>query len=130
LAVHARLAGEDVLDRVVEHVPEREHARDVRRRDDNGIRGLRRFRIRDEKFSVEPELIPLVLDRLRFVSFWNLAHFFNKANSMLSTSACKLASMMFSLTPTRPHSRLPSVDSMRTRVRAAVPATPSRMRTL
>ena len=71
LAVHARLAGEDVLDRVVEHMAEREHAGDVRRRDDDGICGLRRFRIRDEKFSVEPELIPFVLDRLRLVCFWD-----------------------------------------------------------
>ena len=37
LAVHARLAGEDVLDGVVQHVPHVEHARDVGRRDDDGI---------------------------------------------------------------------------------------------
>ena len=74
LAIHARLAGEDVLDRVVENVAKREHAGDIRRRDDDGIRRLRRFRIRDEKLSVEPELIPLVLDGLRFVSFGNFAH--------------------------------------------------------
>ena len=49
---------------------------------------------------------------------------------MLSASACKLASMMFSLTPTVPHSRLPSVDVMSTRVLAAVPVLLSRMRTL
>ena len=40
---------------------------------------------------------------------------------MLSTSACRLASMMFSLTPTVPHSRWPSLDWMSTRVFAAVP---------
>lgn len=57
-------------------------------------------------------------------------HFFNKAYSMLSTSACRDAVMMFSLTPTVPQSRLPSVDWISTRVFAAVPATPSRMRTL
>ena len=38
LAVHARLAAEDVLDGVVEHVPHVEHAGDIRRRDDDGIR--------------------------------------------------------------------------------------------
>src|SRR5208283_3598625 len=37
LAVHARLAGEDVLDGVVEDVAHGEHAGDVRRRDDDGI---------------------------------------------------------------------------------------------
>ena len=38
--------------------------------------------------------------------------------------------MMFSFTPTVPHSSLPSVDSMSTRVVAPVPAAESRMRTL
>jgi hypothetical protein len=37
-------------------------------------------------------------------------YFFNNAYSNESTSACKEASMMFSLTPTVPHSRLPSLD--------------------
>ncbi len=54
----------------------------------------------------------------------------SRACSMLSTNACSEAAMMLVLTPTVPHSRLPSVEVMRTRVRAAVPATPSRMRTL
>ena len=52
------------------------------------------------------------------------------AYSMLSTNACKLASMMLSCTPTVPHSSLPSVDSIKTRVRAPVPAVVLRMRTL
>lgn len=55
---------------------------------------------------------------------------YKSAYSIESTSACKLASMIFSLTPTVPHSVLPSVDVISTRVRAAVPATPSRIRTL
>ena len=37
---------------------------------------------------------------------------------------------MFSLTPTVPHSSLPSLDSISTRVLAAVPVAVSRMRTL
>lgn len=57
-------------------------------------------------------------------------HFFNSAYSIESTSACKLASMMFSLTPTVPHSRLPSLEVMSTRVLAAVPVVPLMMRTL
>ena len=44
-----------------------------------------------------------------------------RPHSILSTSACKLASMMFSLTPTVPHSRFPFVDWMSTRVFEAVP---------
>jgi len=38
LAVHARLAAEDVLDGIVEDVPHVKHAGDVRRRDDDGER--------------------------------------------------------------------------------------------
>ena len=47
LAVHARPAGEDVLDGVVEDVAQREHAGDVRRRDDDGIRRRWPTRARD-----------------------------------------------------------------------------------
>ena len=57
-------------------------------------------------------------------------HFRVREYSMLSVSAWRLASMMFSLTPTVPHSFLPSLDWMRTRVLAAVPVLDSRMRTL
>ncbi len=70
LAVHARLAGEDVLNRVVEHVPQVEHAGDVRRRDDDGIRrapGRHARRVGGEATLLQPEVIPLVLDGLRFV---------------------------------------------------------------
>ena len=57
-------------------------------------------------------------------------HFRRRAYSMESTSAWRLASMMLLLTPTVPHSRLPSLDMMRTRVFAAVPVAPLMMRTL
>jgi|GEM_PF-4300890 len=52
------------------------------------------------------------------------------ANSMLSTRALRLASTMFSWTPTVPHSLSPSVEVIRTRVFAALPPTPPRIRTL
>jgi len=55
---------------------------------------------------------------------------FTRAYSRLSTSACRLASTMLSCTPTVPHSVVPSLDSISTRVRAAVPLFESMMRTL
>jgi iron complex outermembrane receptor protein len=55
---------------------------------------------------------------------------FSRAYSRESTNAWREAVMMFSLTPTVPHWRLPSVLAMSTRVLAPVPATPSKMRTL
>ena len=49
---------------------------------------------------------------------------------MPSTSASQLASMMLSDTPTVPQLRWPSVETIRTRVFAAVASWPSRMRTV
>jgi len=56
--------------------------------------------------------------------------FFSSPYSRLSTSACRLASMMFSLTPMVVQLDTPSLDSMSTLVRAAVPTDESTMRTL
>jgi len=53
-----------------------------------------------------------------------------RANSMPSTRAWRLASMIFSLTPTVPHSSRPLEDWISTRVLAAVPVLDSRIRTL
>src|SRR5208282_3707218 len=47
-----------------------------------------------------------------------------------STSACQLASTTLLDKPTVPHRRLPSVDSIKTRTRASVPAPLSSTRTL
>ena len=46
LAIHARFAGQDVLDRVVQHMAHVEHAGDVRRRDDDRVGRLGRSRDR------------------------------------------------------------------------------------
>src|SRR5438093_2876893 len=152
LAIHARLASQNVLDGIVEHVAQRECAGDVGWRNNNRVSGplLADARgIGDKALLVGPKLIPFVLDRLRFVGFGNFRHatiqemisispkcrkwssstyFLVSAYSMLSISACKLASTIFSLTPTVPHSSLPLLDSIRTRVLAAVPVVESRMR--
>ena len=56
--------------------------------------------------------------------------FFVSRYSMDSARAWRLASMMFSSTPTVPHSALPSLDWISTRVLAAVPVALSRIRTL
>src|SRR5438552_2906684 len=56
-------------------------------------------------------------------------YFFNNPYSILSTNAPRLASIILSLTPTVPHSSLPFVDSINTRVLAPVPLPESRMRT-
>src|SRR6185369_13746283 len=65
-----------------------------------------------------------------YITLYICQYVFTSANSMLSTSACKLASTIFSLTPTVLHSSVPSVDCSRTRVFAAVPVAESRIRTL
>ena len=77
LAQHARAAGEDVLDGVVQHMAEREDARDVRRRDDDGIR---RALLADARgvgfkaFVVEPLLIPAGFDFRRRVGLVEFGH--------------------------------------------------------
>ena len=55
---------------------------------------------------------------------------FQIAYSSESISAAAEAAMMFVSLPIVDHSRVPSVESMMTRVRAAVADAPSRMRTL
>ena len=72
--VHARLAGENILDRIVQNVPEREHAGDVGRRNDNGVSRLARMRIGAETTPFQPKLIPFLLDRLGDISFGNFGH--------------------------------------------------------
>src|SRR5690606_3590789 len=69
LTLHAVVADKDVLQRVIEGVPDMERARHVGRRDDDGERlgtgprtcpGL-------EGFGFEPRLVDAVLDRAGFV---------------------------------------------------------------
>ena len=69
LAVHARLAGEDVLDGVVEDVAHVSTPVTFGGGMTMEYAGLADCAFGDEKLSVQPELIPFVLDGLRFVSF-------------------------------------------------------------
>ena len=71
---HARATGQNVLDRVVEHVSKSEHAGHVRRRNHDRITRLRRSWIGMEESFREPVGIPLRLDRLRFVRLWDFRH--------------------------------------------------------
>jgi hypothetical protein len=77
LALHAGLAGEDVLDGVVEDMAEGEDAGDVGGGDDDGVR---RAAFRDpagvggETAVFLPVRVPLVLDGLGLVSLGDLAH--------------------------------------------------------
>ena len=72
--LHAGQAGQDVLDGVVEDVPQGEHAGDVGGRNDNGVGRLARQRIGDKALPVEPELAPFLLNGLGFVGFGNFGH--------------------------------------------------------
>jgi hypothetical protein len=77
LPEHASAAGEDILDRVVEHVAECEDARDVRRRDDDGIsRALfaDARRIGFKALLIEPTLIPAVFGFARGVGLGQFGH--------------------------------------------------------
>ncbi len=141
LAVHARLAGKDVLDGVVEHVPHVQHARDVGRRDDDGVapawltRGWPRSSSASARSHTTSLLPPAVRKPWGFQTYpcksvQSVSQRRISAYSRLSTSAWRLASMILSFTPTVPHSSLPSVDWISTRVRALVPVEDSRMRTL
>ena len=67
LALHAVVAAEDVLKRVVEHVPEGENAGDVRRRDDDGIRLLLRIRFPVKIPGGFPFREPFRFDLSRFI---------------------------------------------------------------
>ena len=71
VALHALPAGENVLERVVEHVAHGENASDVRRRNDDGVGGFRRRRVRGEVAIAQPVGVPFVFDELRLVGFGN-----------------------------------------------------------
>ncbi len=74
VAGEAGAAGEDVLDRVVEDVAEREDAGDVGWRNDNGVGWLGGFGVGGEIAGGEPLGVPFFFDGLGFVAFRDLGH--------------------------------------------------------
>ena len=68
VALHAVVADQDVLQRVVERMAHVQLARDIRRRDDHAVRLLALVDLRVEELILLPELIPLLLKRLRVIN--------------------------------------------------------------
>ena len=74
VAAHSVPSHDDVMLGVIEHVAHVEHAGDIRRRDDDGERRFGGLGIGGEAALLQPEIIPFVLNGLRFVGFGNLGH--------------------------------------------------------
>src|SRR5437762_5464284 len=72
--LHPRAACENVLDRVVQSMAEREHSRDVRRWHHNRKRWLRGLRICYEIAILQPALIPLRFNGIRIVPLRKFNH--------------------------------------------------------
>ena len=70
----ARAAGENVLERVVEHMSERQDAGHIRRGDDDRVGGLGRGGVGGEETILNPPGIPFIFDGLGFVGFVQFGH--------------------------------------------------------
>ena len=68
VALHAVVADQDVLQRVVERMAHVQLARDIWRRDDHAVRLLALVDLCVEELVLLPELIPLLLKRLRVIN--------------------------------------------------------------
>ena len=73
-SLHPRAPRENVLDRIVQHMAERQHARDVRRRHHDRERRLRRIRICYEIAILQPSLIPFRFNGIRIVPLGKFSH--------------------------------------------------------
>ena len=62
MARHPSTPSEDVLDRIIEHMAHCEDARDIRRRDHDGVFRLRRVLVPVETIPLQPSSIPLGFD--------------------------------------------------------------------
>src|SRR5262249_50238946 len=65
---------ENILDRVVQNMAERQHTRDIRRRHHDRKRRLRRLGIRDKIAILQPALVPLRFNGIRIVPFRKFSH--------------------------------------------------------
>ena len=86
----AGVAGEDVLECVVEHMAERENAGDIRRRDDDRVGGLRRGGVGGEVAVLDPPGIPLFFDGLGLVGLGQFRHGagFNRVRPRRESGKC------------------------------------------
>ena len=73
-AFHARLARKDILDRIVQHVTEREDTGDVRGRNDDGVGGFGRRGVGREALPLDPAVVPFGFDGLGFVVLGEFSH--------------------------------------------------------
>src|SRR4029450_1031375 len=73
-SLHPCAACENVLNRVVQNMAEREHSRDVRRRHHDRKRWLRGLRICYEIAILQPALIPLRFNSGRIVPLGKFSH--------------------------------------------------------
>jgi len=71
---HSRPARQHILDRIIEHMPQRQHTGHIRRRDDDGVGRLGRCRVRGESAVRQPAGIPFFLYGLGLVRFGDLCH--------------------------------------------------------
>ena len=71
---HASASSQNILNGVVEHVPQSQDAGDIRWRNDDGKSGLLRLRIRMEIATIQPELIPLWFNRDWVVGLGKFGH--------------------------------------------------------
>ena len=88
VTLHSRASGENVLDRIVQNMAEREDTGDVRRRHDDGERRLRRMRIRAEIALLQPARVPLRLDAGRVVIFRKFRHRVASCESATRLQVC------------------------------------------
>ena len=66
--------GKDVLERIVQHMPEGEDAGHIRRRDNNRVGGFWRCGISGEVAAFDPMGIPFLFDGLWFVGLGQFGH--------------------------------------------------------
>ncbi|MPM97766.1 hypothetical protein SDC9_144943 [bioreactor metagenome] len=82
VAAHAVIAHQNVLKRVVEHMPEGQDAGDIGRRNHHRIGRLARIRIGVKKTVLFPEVVPEIFNIRRLVG---LRHFSGHAHDEIHT---------------------------------------------